>query len=368
MAAPPPGETYEFDHAHPHMFRANMGVIVAGLITSTGCLALRVYTKAYLLHKFGWDDVSIILAWVFSVGTQTCSIYGYEHGDMGIHIWNVTPATYVTYTKIILSAVVIYIPTLALAKISLIILYHRTLRQKRYQRWILYTLAFMISGYSFALIFAVLFGCQPVQRAWDPFVGGTCIDQYTLYIVLAVLNIISDVALILVPIPTVVGLHMPSIQKVGLLLMFMIGCATLVTSILRLLSLIPFLNSNDPTYDVGLPNLLINIEANFAIICTCLPFLRHFLRRHAPRLIGENSSLARRYINYTFTRGSTIQGRRKENLSQLQDEIEQAENGGNMHSAVRIVKKVQVEITTEDMPLEQEKEDMNQQKVVITTE
>ena len=127
--------------------------------------------------------------------------------------------------KIVLSAVIVYIPTLALAKISLIVLYYRTLRQKRYQRWILYTLAFIIGGYSFGLMLAMLFGCHPVQRAWDPFVQGTCLDQYTLYIILAVLNIISDIALILVPIPTVLGLNMPSIQKAGLLLMFMIGCA-----------------------------------------------------------------------------------------------------------------------------------------------
>ncbi|RAK97902.1 uncharacterized protein BO80DRAFT_504364 [Aspergillus ibericus CBS 121593] len=344
MAVPPPGETYDFDHSHRHMYRANMAVIITGLITCTGCLALRVYTKAYLLHKFGWDDVSIILAWVFSVGTQACSIYGYEHGGMGIHYWNVTPTEFNIYTKTLLSAVIIYVPTLALAKLSLIVLYHRTLRQKRYPRWILYSLALMIIGYSFALMFAFLFGCHPIQRAWDASVGGTCLDQYTLYIATAVLNIISDVALILVPIPTVWRLHMPSIQKVGLLLMFMIGCATLVTGILRLLSLLPFLNSKDPTYDIGLPNLLINIEANFAIICICLPFLRHFLRRYAPRFIGENSSLARRYMNYTLTGRSTTPGRRKENRSPLQDEIERAENG----AAVGIVKKVQVEIITED--------------------
>ena len=39
-----------------------------------------------------------------------------------------------------------------------------------------------------------------------------------------------------------------------------------------------------------------------------------------------------------------------------------------MYSAVRIVKKVQVEITSEDMPPEQEKEELNRQKVVISTE
>lgn len=56
MANPPPGETYDFDYSHRHLYTANMAVISAGLIISTSCLVLRVYTKAHLLHKFGWDD------------------------------------------------------------------------------------------------------------------------------------------------------------------------------------------------------------------------------------------------------------------------------------------------------------------------
>lgn len=31
------------------------------------------------------------------------------------------------------------------------------------------------------------------------------------------------------------------------------------------------------------------IEGNLVIICGCLPYLRQFFRRHAPRLIGDGS-------------------------------------------------------------------------------
>ncbi|PYI14429.1 hypothetical protein BO99DRAFT_446927 [Aspergillus violaceofuscus CBS 115571] len=343
-AEPPPGQTYDFDYSNPHLYRANVVIIALGLTLSTSCLAVRVFTKAQLLHKFGWDDGSIILAWLFALGTQACSLYGYHHGGMGLHIWNLSPDIYESYIKVVLTAAIIYVPALALAKISLIILYYRILCQERYQQWALSTLAFIVSSYSVALIFAFIFGCHPIQKAWSPALTGYCIDQYALYVATAVLNIITDVALILFPIPTVTGLNMPTIQKIGLLFMFMVGCATLVTGIIRLATLIPFLNSSDPTYSIGWPDLWINIEANFIIICPCLPFIRHLLRRYAPRLIGEHSSLARRYMqNYTYnyTREST-RARRKEGLTQLQDEIELAENGN-----VKIVKEIQWEVTTE---------------------
>lgn len=32
------------------------------------------------------------------------------------------------------------------------------------------------------------------------------------------------------------------------------------------------------------------IECNFAIICGCLPYLRQFLRRYAPRLLGDGNT------------------------------------------------------------------------------
>lgn len=67
-------------------------------------------------------------------------------------------------------------------------------------------------------------------------------------------------------------------------------------------------------------------------------------------MIGENSSLARRYHSYTYDYTGGSRARRKEGLTQLQDDIELAENGGSMHSGVRIFKDVQVEITTETMP------------------
>lgn len=56
-AAPvPPGETYDPDFSHPWLYVESRAVVIAGLIFCTLCLGLRVYTKAVLLHKFGWDD------------------------------------------------------------------------------------------------------------------------------------------------------------------------------------------------------------------------------------------------------------------------------------------------------------------------
>lgn len=117
-------------------------------------------------------------------------------------------------------------PALAFAKVSLIILYHRIMNRITLYKWALHTLSAIVCGYSIALVLALIFACNPIAKSWDVSItGGSCIDRNGVYIATAVTNIITDLALILLPVPVVITLQMPRIQKVGLLVLFTIGCA-----------------------------------------------------------------------------------------------------------------------------------------------
>lgn len=70
----------------------------------------------------------------------------------------------------------------------------------------------------------MLFACNPIQRSWDVTITeGSCIDRPKLYIAIAALQIMSDIGLIIMPIPMIYRLQMPLRQKIGLLVMFVIG-------------------------------------------------------------------------------------------------------------------------------------------------
>ncbi|KAL2825534.1 hypothetical protein BJY01DRAFT_262594 [Aspergillus pseudoustus] len=351
----PEGEVYDPDFSHPYLYIESRAIVIAGIIFCTLSLILRVYTKAVLLHKFGWDDV-----------TQVLCLYGYANGGIGLHMWNITDEMFLKFQKGIFAAGIVYVPALALAKASLIILYYRIVGQQRLYRWTLYGIAGVVVGYSIAITFALIFACRPIAKAWNGNLGGSCIDQNGLYAATAVTNTVTDVALIIVPIPVVVSLHMPLIQKIGLFFMFVIGCATVITSVIRLVTLFPFLKAYDKTYQIAWTDLWINVEANFIIICACLPFLRHFLRRYAPKLIGEGSSAGARYFKgYNYHGGSSTaktttsrSWRRKPGVAVLQDEVELAENGESMggitttsgsNSGARIFKEVQWDVTEESL-------------------
>lgn len=93
-----------------------------------------------------------------------------------------------------------------------------------------------------------------------------------------------------------------------------------------------------------------NVEANFIVICSCLPSLRQFFRRHAPKWIGEGSSNPRYLNSYASETATRTRQRRKPGLTMLHDDVELAENGGSISSDARIVKEVHWNVVTEDMP------------------
>lgn len=84
----------------------------------------------------------------------------------------------------------------------------------------------VVVGYSVALIFTLIFSCHPIQRGWDASITtGYCIDRPAVYLATAIINIVTDLGILIIPIPMVLALKMPKIQKIGLMLMFVVGSA-----------------------------------------------------------------------------------------------------------------------------------------------
>ncbi|KAJ5933620.1 hypothetical protein N7454_005949 [Penicillium verhagenii] len=205
QAPPPPGVTPDF-HSRPWLLNANRIAVAVGVTVSTLFLIMRIYTKAYLIRKFWWDDD------------------GYAHSGFGIHVWNITRSLTVEYRKTILAVAVLYLPALAFAKLAVLMLYYRILESVRIWRYVLWSIGVVICAYSVALIFALIFACHPVSAGWHGSVPKACRHRSAIYLATAISNTASDVVLIIIPIMFIWGMHLPLMQKVGILCLFGIGC------------------------------------------------------------------------------------------------------------------------------------------------
>jgi hypothetical protein len=135
---------------------------------------------------------------------------------------------------------------------------------------IIILIACVISSYSIALALSLIFACSPVKKTWSiSIITGSCINRPAVYLSTAIANTVSDVILIIIPIRIIWRLHMRPVQKWGVIAMFSIGSLlvhsiffqacivlklprTIITSIVRLATLMPLVNSNDQPYQLAL--------------------------------------------------------------------------------------------------------------------
>ncbi|CAK4033715.1 hypothetical protein AC578_739 [Lecanosticta acicola] len=78
-------------------------------------------------------------------------------------------------------------------------------------------------------------GCTPVYKGWQikPYPGDRCTLRQANYIVIGVLNCVSDMAIILVPMPLLFKVKVPPRHKLVLIALFSLGLFVVVATILR---------------------------------------------------------------------------------------------------------------------------------------
>lgn len=123
----------------------------------------------------------------------------------------------------------LYHPILALTKVSILLLYRRISVNKSFRMW-----ANILIGINIALTVSIfiadLFQCYPLAFLWDKTIpGGKCINQQAFFVGSAVLNIISDCAVLVLPIPMVWQMQTNTRKKVALIFLFSLGILYVLT-------------------------------------------------------------------------------------------------------------------------------------------
>lgn len=183
------------------------------------------------------------------------------------------------------------IPGTVLAKLVLCIFYFR-LSPIRWYRYSIHFTAFITVAAFASVWFSVQFACTPIEAAWNLrlFTGDNCIDRPPVYMLQAIMGGVTDVMLMILPLPIILRLQMSWKQKAGLVAWFGTGLLTLGAAVARLVILIPSLDNADTTFILAEGTLWLIVEANLIIICGSLPTFRVFLNHVAPKILGESRS------------------------------------------------------------------------------
>jgi len=187
----------------------------------------------------------------------------------------------VKFLRTFWSSLIVYYLSLGLTKGSMLLQYRRIFPTKKFQiaNWL--TMAVVVA-YTIWTVFSSIFTCTPVRAFWTH-EKSTCLNQFAVWFTNAAINILTDFAIILLPIPVIQKLNLGKRQKIGLISIFAVGGFVCLVSILRLQSLVAISNSADPSYDNPPAATWSSVETNVGIICACLPLLRPLITHWLPR-------------------------------------------------------------------------------------
>jgi hypothetical protein len=122
-----------------------------------------------------------------------------------------------------LTTTVLYSPALAFAKMSFLCFYLNINPDRTFRIGVFATMLVVI-GSCVGIVVSLLAACTPFAKNIDVTVrGGECINRGSLYIATAVINIITDIILLVLPIPMVLGLQMVRSRKIMLITLFSVG-------------------------------------------------------------------------------------------------------------------------------------------------
>ncbi|KHJ32998.1 putative integral membrane protein [Erysiphe necator] len=248
-------------------------------------LVLRLWARFRRSFGYGLDDWIIILAFCFLGGNLGCVIKLVQNG-IGLHSGALTLPQVMAIGKILVLNEVLYVTNINLIKLSVLAMYYRffPVRLMRLGGLILGTIS---SLWNVSLVVLAITQCVPFKKIYAPWVDGNCINLRVTFLIIAVPSILTDVAILSLPIPLVWKLQTKVWQKISLTAVFMLGSYVVFASIYRFTIFLRY-NPEDLPYTLA-PGLSWNmIELSSGIVSACLPTLGPFIRRFI-KSIGDTA-------------------------------------------------------------------------------
>ncbi|KAJ6178842.1 hypothetical protein N7519_009303 [Penicillium mononematosum] len=204
-------------------------VTITSVFTGLAVLvvALRLYTRIYMVKAPGLDDLIISCALLSDLALFACILLERKYG-IGIHSSKLSEYDLQHQLFWLWLSVPFYNMTMVFAKLSALTLFARLFR--------LWT---TLSGFFF---------CVPVHAFWNPSEDvrlAKCLPAAPVWFTNAALQTSTDLVILVMPMPLLWKLQLPKRQKWGILVVFSLGIFIIGTSSVRLYPLSVMVGGGD---------------------------------------------------------------------------------------------------------------------------
>ncbi|KAL8784312.1 MAG: hypothetical protein Q9195_009091 [Heterodermia aff. obscurata] len=284
--APPAGVRPNLDNP-PNLNTASIAAIAVCEAFSALAVMIRLYTKLFLIRSTTYEDYALLVGWI-------------------------------TYWANI--SAILYCIILCFIKISILLQYLRIFVPNRKGSMPLYMAIHVLtwSNFGFYLVSTIfeITMCSPRKKIWNPLMKtGHCYDANAVYVATGIFNVVSDFAILILPIIPISKLQMSSKRKIMMIAIFAAGGIACATSIVRTFYAFKIVQNQDNSYNILIITLWKGAEVTSGIIVSCLPITPIFFRYIGPKVYDVFSDIFPLSSKLRSTTDSESEPRHNQNQS-----------------------------------------------------
>ncbi|KAI1456670.1 hypothetical protein F4805DRAFT_216056 [Annulohypoxylon moriforme] len=261
--------------------RDQRAIVICGIVFGllpTIIVFLRILARRKANRALDTSDYLIIASCFFTIIYQGVAISSVLVGGVGYHVQDIKNRFGIEdgsmlFLKHLIAIQVLWALSLSLCRISIIHLFSKIFLV---QSFIIVARAtyVLIILWALAAIFSAFLICEPFAFNWDRSIeGGTCGNAMVSWITTGVLNMVSDLILLVMPMPYLLGLELSWRKRLLLAATFSIGILTCVVSIIRI-DMMTTINFEDVTFTIPHTVLFSALEPCIAVTLSCIIILR----------------------------------------------------------------------------------------------
>ncbi|KHO01677.1 uncharacterized protein MAM_00678 [Metarhizium album ARSEF 1941] len=245
-------------------------VCVVLSVLSMATVSCRLWIRGAARGLAG-DDYMAGLSMVFALVYSVLCIMQTRYG-LGLPLKLRPKPSVGPYSQVNFAGRPIYQLGISFFKIALLISYLRLLQgtDRRVYRTVVWATMVIVFLAHLGCALSLVFACRPVEKSWKPWVAGSCLQPGPSFTGYAVVTIVSDIVVAVLPVPVLLNLNVRPARKLGLIAIFMLGLFTTVCSIMRYVQIDRIQNGD------GNSTMLVlwgTIEFNVGNMVSSLPFL-----------------------------------------------------------------------------------------------
>ncbi|KAL4860744.1 hypothetical protein BDV12DRAFT_208892 [Aspergillus spectabilis] len=270
-----------------------------GIAFAVSAVIARIVARYRSGAKYSWDDYTICVALMGQLSYACLMALSVANGE-GLHIIFVKDMR--LFVQVFVGAIVCYSITIMLTKISILLFYHRVF-PIQWLTIVSYFTGAVVIAYNIGLIFVAAFQCIPLSSLWTG-KPGQCIDPSPPFTALAIVNVVTDFAILALPIQPVLGLNMKTHRKIQVLSIFFLGGIVCVFGVIRSVAL-STMETEDISYNAVYSGIWSYTEISVGIVAACMPTLRPLFKRknkEGPTDKTSSSNLSFARWKYSTTR------------------------------------------------------------------